>query len=195
MANSDREYKTSKRLMIFILAPIAIFFTGYAASAATIQKDELKVCVSNKTGAIRQATKCSNGENPISLQTAGSGELEVVEKHLIPENFGKSGTQEISFPDCPASAPIFLGNHAYIPKTSSYALSNLVNQAGQNIYLSPTGPSAGTIFYSNSNSWSNGQQNRSKLVFGSSSYPAAGELVVYAVASCASFQNAKTIRH
>ena len=178
MIKSNLDRSKTLRIICLGLLPLGIFFGGYAASAATAPQGQINVCVNKKTGAMRQVAKCSNLENSVALQAAGAGTINLITKHV----FLAKGGSIADTPQCPAGAPIFLGNRAFMVTggENPFSLTDIDSRGVQLITNAP----GSSITYNTKNS-----SARIKVVA-----PRA-DLVLYMITSCAALNQVTTIKY
>lgn len=183
--NSNMNRSMTLRIICFGLLPIGIFFSGYAASAATAPQSQINVCVNKKTGDMRQVAKCSNLENSVALQAAGSGTINLIAKHVFPVERSQSQITATP-PVCPASAPIFLGNRAFIAEGSQYWLSDLGMAGSRSVQnINGSGFTPGEIWYTSKNNSATVKVNT----------PLPEKLELYLITSCMGANQITTVKY
>jgi hypothetical protein len=185
-------------LISFVI--FGVLSTGLNSAEGASSTQVLKFCVNKSSGAVRKANTCRSYESAIQLTSGTSsagGSVQAVTIRYDIANKTRLVQQavDLDFPKCPQSAPIVIGNAAYIPATSPYSLSRIFPSVGSGYQeqeiLDDSGAVKGRIYMygagSNDSSWV------SRLTFLGEEYPNRGNLQVFLTTSCAITGNASVI--
>jgi hypothetical protein len=185
-----------RKSLISALVLAITFGSGMAiASVITSPQPTIKICITKKSGALRQSSSCKASEVTIDLPTLATTPQQVVEKHTFPPGFGSSG-QTILFPACPAYAPALTGNEVYIPESSPYELgpivANTYGGSGQRIHLKSNNASSGSVIYQDTQTQ---YDTNTRLSFSNQNSPSGSALEIFLITTCAPISKAVNVSH
>jgi hypothetical protein len=188
------KFSKTKTLITGLCTVVLIMAGGIVAEGAISTLKTGLICANQSSGSLKVAKTCSKKEKMLST-VAGvqNGMQSISERHLIPDHFGSSDSQDIDFPKCPSNAPILISTTAYIPSNSNYKFdqtrSNIVDSAG----------SISGEFLTWHPDDSTSVPNTTFIEFGADFYhqnvPKSGPFELYMISECAPISGAKTVGH